>query len=253
MHLLFDLLTLQLSKLSYFILTMMERTVVNCVLIVYFLAATAALPPVSEKEEVHIRETKIQILRELLYNCTKVSLPAEKKTSDLAQLDKRYNALKKHYIRCKTPPTTTSTTILPPTTTLSPALQNCRDATNFSQPWRKDGNNHLPKDYNYNGYACDMTSALKWFRFTGAAGTQMLNRCPTTSCGTFFPYWTEDRMPTTVGVETTISAYTRNVYEVCRKQHRVDVKVIRCSSAADYIYRYSGPIRDSCFHAFCGM
>ncbi|XP_067946628.1 oncoprotein-induced transcript 3 protein-like [Watersipora subatra] len=204
-----------------------------------------------------VAQLHIQIIAQCPDHETKVKRESVLETQlDILAQYKQYligelNKCRRFHVRTTPKPTT-----LPPTTTISAALSHCMTATNLKQPWRKDGNNGQPKIDNYNGHACDLSSKLQWFRFTGAAGSRMLNRCPTTSCGSYFPYWTEDPMPRMVGVEKTISAYTHDPHELnayfCQKTQRVDLKVIRCSRS-DYIYKYIGPYKDYCFHTFCGM
>ena len=51
--------------------------------------------------------------------------------------------------------------------------QECLHATNLTEPWRMDhnGSNIRPfGPHTSSGYACDLYSHLRWFRFTGKAG-----------------------------------------------------------------------------------
>ena len=55
----------------------------------------------------------------------------------------------------------------------------------------------LPGDYN-----CDkeLTQDRIWFRFSGDAGTQLLNTCPKDlSCGSHGGFWSDAQMPEKVG------------------------------------------------------
>ena len=75
----------------------------------------------------------------------------------------------------------------------------------------------------------------------------MLDKCPKeTSCGTRHPYWTDDAMPDSVGIPTTVKAYTVEGNNC--KAHPIAVQVIRCSRTShDFVYRYAGE-----YAGFCG-
>ena len=86
----------------------------------------------------------------------------------------------------------------------------------------------------------------------------MLNKCPRGySCGTSLPVWTDEPMPTIIGIPTIITAYgsaSLNYITKC-KIFTTQVEVMRCSLTTDHdlIYRYRGIHVDSCSTAFCGM
>ena len=91
-----------------------------------------------------------------------------------------------------------------------------------------------------------------WFRFTGAAGNIMLNRCPPAySCGTNVGMWTDERMPTLVGVQSSINAY-RSWSRNC-KYFTKRVSVMKCSTNNnfDFIYKYASDT--VCTLGFCGI
>ena len=97
-------------------------------------------------------------------------------------------------------------------------------------------------------------------------GTRLLNTCPLRhSCGTWYPYWSDDVPPTAVGVPATIIAYMSATYsDDCKfypEEYSRKLQVMRCSLSTphDLIYKYipSGVGRDvykdTCLYAFCGM
>lgn len=164
-------------------------------------------------------------------------------------------------------PTARTIPIIPDTTpdpgrTIDPALLSlypieCLQATNFTQMWRRDaaGKNYKPGGYHsLSGYTCDLHNDLKWFRFAGAAGNRMLNSCPQDqSCGTYYPIWSDSKIPETVGVRKIVKAYMS--YRGNCEAYTKYVEVMKCSSS-DIIYRYTSPVADSkyrCRQAFCGM
>ena len=86
-------------------------------------------------------------------------------------------------------------------------------------------------------------------------GTHMLDTCPpSNSCGAVDPLWTNDVMPTRVGVVTKIIAYISFGLDDCMGLAR-DLKAIRCSlrTEHDFVYKYTGFYASQCKQAFCGM
>ena len=66
------------------------------------------------------------------------------------------------------------------------------------------------------------------FLFTYVLGNRMLDRCIALfNCGTLFPMWTEDAMPSKVAQKHNITAYITRVYD-CRFEGR-KLEVMRCS------------------------
>ena len=140
----------------------------------------------------------------------------------------------------------------------------CQQAKTYKDSWRKDhgGRSIRPGGaYSYGGHKCDFGDRPpKWFRFSGAAGNRMLNKCPPIrSCGTLYPYWTDAKMPSQVGVETTVYVYGSGGVQIgsvllgnC-KVFRRKLKVMRCSTKAnDFIYKPYDSL-GTCAEAFCGM
>lgn len=134
----------------------------------------------------------------------------------------------------------------------------CLTVTNLTDPSRLDTNGRILTPggpHSEDGFACDLRTDLAWFRFAGAAGHQMLNTCPETqSCGTKIPYWTNDTMPTAVGVATKVTAYGVDSSNNCHA-YRLEIEVIKCSLTTDYdfIYRQPHAYFGICNRAFCGM
>ena len=155
----------------------------------------------------------------------------------------------------QTTPTTTKLT----TPTTRPPTQpfDCQQAVSYTQSWRRDhkGSNIKPGGlYSSGGYACDLNiNSPQWFRFSGAAGTHMLDSCPKRkSCGAYYPLWTDERMPTQIGVEAIVKVYGVDVG--CKTLTR-SIKVMRCSwnSPHDLIYKQTNDYTHNCIEAFCGM
>ena len=151
--------------------------------------------------------------------------------------------------------TTTSTTAATITTSSPPQLQKCRSALNLTEAWRQDhnGSRIIPNG----SQACDTRTMVShgrpWFRFTAAAGSMLLNRCPPAySCGTNAPLWSNDTMPSVVGVVSNISVY--GSWGGNCKHSTLLVSVMRCSDETpnDFIYSYFDSFI-GCNYAFCGM
>ncbi|KAF6016429.1 hypothetical protein EB796_025270 [Bugula neritina] len=160
----------------------------------------------------------------------------------------------------RTTPKPRSTTRRPTTTTVDPNQPiECREAETFTEPWRLEHNGQDIKgngSHNYNGYACDLHADTRWFRFGGAAGNRLLDSCPKyKSCGSLYPLWSDEPMPTKVGVVSTIKMYAV-VGNNCKKA-ALDLQVMRCSPRKnDYIYVTAKPSvkkNYKCSDAFCGM
>ena len=140
-------------------------------------------------------------------------------------------------------------------TTTANFFDTCQNAYNYTEPWRRDHNGSGLKPggpHSERGYACDLYESPQWFRFSGEAGTHMLDTCPKSlSCGTMSPLWTDSGMPEEVG--TVVMAKVFGVVENNCKGFYWIMKIIRCSwdTPNDLIYfvkSYKG-----CNTAFCGM
>ena len=182
--------------------------------------------------------------------------------NDLKQL---YASLLKELFECRRAsagaPTSTSLPTKDPATALVSQLEKCKETLNLTESWRRGefGLQFKPDGPNSeDGYACDAGIGNRWFRFTGLAGTRILNSCPprSNSCGTRTPYLTDEPMPTQVGVETTIKAYGEENRRC--KAHETTLKVMKClvNNKEFYIYQRTNeePKKPyTCSMAFCGM
>ena len=82
----------------------------------------------------------------------------------------------------------------------------------------------------------------------------MLDKCPEYhSCGTGYPYWTDETPPQAVGVTANISSYAVKGDDC--KDYGIPLQVMRCSWTSDHdlIYKYVGFYSSFCLDAFCGM
>lgn len=166
-----------------------------------------------------------------------------------------YQMLAEKLAECRNKPATPQTTTLP--ALLAPIPDECKTAINLTESWRKDRNGTQIKPIN-NGYSCDtgpmVNNGRPWFRFTGAAGTRLLDTCPMLfSCGTFAPLWSISPMPADVGVQTPITVYgSRRPFYECN-YYNLKAVVLRCSTKTnDFVYKYSDP-ETACAFGFCGM
>ena len=151
--------------------------------------------------------------------------------------------------------TTSKTTSEPTTTTtFAPWPAECVNAINLTESWRLDHSGSWIKPINGQPN-CDTTDMINsgrpWFRFSGSAGTKLLNSCPPKlSCGTGVALWSNSTMPLAIGVVTRFTA--QGSVSNCTRHPR-QVSVMRCSSApSDFVYKYEDSSKD-CWIGFCGM
>ena len=189
----------------------------------------------------------------LIYSLLDKECPGWKNTNkqkrnvigSLHQLDVEktlYNKLFDKLIKCRGTKNATSTL----SSTLDPIkanIEECKNAINFTESWRLDhaGRNLRAGGYlSRNRYACDIYTK-EWFRFSGAAGSRMLNTCPAhKSCGTYAPYWTDEKMPVKVGESLDVKVYYTS-QDKCRAGYKA-LSVIRCSEKPnDLIHKYNLP------------
>lgn len=151
--------------------------------------------------------------------------------------------------------TTTTTTGTPTTQTTVATPAVCFKALNLTESWRLDHKQSGIRPAN-NNYNCDTKSMIAagrpWFRFTGGAGNKLADTCiPYYSCGASGVLWSNDTMPSKVGVISSFSVYA-NAGNSC-SDFTWRASVMRCSgSAHDFIYRYDDA-KDNCNYGFCGM
>lgn len=132
----------------------------------------------------------------------------------------------------------------------------CENALDLTEGWRQDhkGSRILPRNNWYNSDTEDMIeSGRPWFRFSGDAGNKLLNECvPRLSCGSLGALWSDDNMPTVVGVVTPINVYGKWGDDCRAPWYTKNMSVVRCSTSPhDYVYRYDGD--RSRWLGFCGM
>ena len=86
-----------------------------------------------------------------------------------------------------------------------------------------------------------------WYRFQGAAGTQMVTTCPSMNrCGAIFTGWLSNGHPTvTEGIVFRIVCF-RKFTDCCKE--KVTIQVKNCGSY--YIYKWYGP--QSAQSRYCG-
>lgn len=140
-----------------------------------------------------------------------------------------------------------------------PLPYECENAVNLTESWRLDHNASDIKptinNHNQYWYNCDSEDMIKagrpWFRFSESAGNKLADWCiPHDSCGTSVSLWSDDTMPSDVGVVTAFSVYGE--YEGNCKNWAFNASVVRCSDAAgDFAYKYDDDY--GCFLGFCGM
>ena len=224
----------------------------------------------------NLSELELNFQLNILHNklseeCPSYSVSKQKLNSQLvaAHLEMKkywFNSLLQKLEQCikinaqeltSTPLTSTSEKLTTPATIPIQPVE-CQQAVNYTQSWRRDykGSEIRPGGlHSSGGHACDLNiNSTQWFRFSGAAGTHMLDSCPKwLSCGTVYPYWTDERMPTIVGVEATVLVYGTSRSNC--KGYTNKVQVMRCSwdSPNDLIYKYNSRYTGKCATAFCGM
>ena len=158
-----------------------------------------------------------------------------------------YHKLFQQFIKCKKEAASKTTTT--PETLEIP--RQCRVASNRTDSWRNFDKGKYTKIRKH----CDIDeTSTEWFRFSGAAGNRMLNKCPKTSgCGVEISYWTDEKMPKVVGLIAEVIVYGQKGTNCAYKTKRI--RVTKCSQKAnDYIYRQlSEKTNTTCSEAFCGM
>ena len=249
------------------------------VLVVVVLAAicvsfnSSALLDESEERQLNFYRAQVRITSEILISEECPSFTAQKQediqntTSQIDKLKSLSDQLLQILVECRRKRNNIGETTAKPTTptivsstkvaTTKPQPTECQNAVNYTESWRRDhlGTNVRPIGlHSQRGYACDLgVSSNFWFRFTGEAGNQMLNKCPRIrSCGAFKPLWTDEKMPDAIGVETDVKVY--GVGRLKCKQLTLVVKAMRCSWNTDYdiIFKQTTNVKRNCYYSFCG-
>lgn len=207
--------------------------------------------------EYHIR---LEVQKELYEDLVKILIDCRaSQTSTASQSSTTSKPATTTTPQTRAPPTTSTKTTVPPTT-LPSIPEECRLAINLNETWRQDhkGSNIKPitKGHFYN---CDtvvmVNGGRPWFRFVGAAGNKLMDKpVPKYSCGTEFPFYSLDPMPTRVGRAMHMSVYVAG--DRSGHQSRA-MNVIKCSTREnDFVYRYISntlPQSIRCNYGFCGM
>ena len=145
---------------------------------------------------------------------------------------------------------TSAVTTHPP----SPVPVECIEAVNLTQSWRSDANGSAIKPDGTTPN-CDTHSMYydgrPWFRFLGAAGNRLLDRCPPpSSCGTDGAMWSDATMPTVEGERKLVTVY--GSWTKGCKDFTYHLSVLKCSrDVNDYVYRHEGD--NICWRGYCGM
>ena len=138
--------------------------------------------------------------------------------------------------------------------TSAPVPEECQTAINLTEAWRRDHTGSYIKPINGN-YNCDPGTMIgqgrPWFRFAGDAGNRLTDTCPPRfSCGSIVALWSDDAMPTVIGVNKTITVnglFNGN----CKHYDPQPVRVMKCSDKPyDLVYKYAG--NWWCNVGFCG-
>lgn len=130
-------------------------------------------------------------------------------------------------------------------------MDPCGSAIVLTDYWRKVYNSS-----ERHRYECDPkrmnNQGRPWFRFSGAAGSKLMNTCPPRySCGSNVALWSNAVMPTKAGEEIQIPIFGE--YNDGCNQYRGTVLVRKCSTKTnDFVYKYTSK-NQTCFMAFCGM
>ena len=119
-------------------------------------------------------------------------------------------------------------------------MDGCTNYTVLSEADRAQGNT----SHYYS--RCDNNLITGWYRFQGAAGDRMPDKCvPRYRCGTMYPGWLNGTHPTVAeGVVTRKVCY--NWYSCC--YYSTIIKVKNCGSY--YVYELQKP--PSCPLRYCG-
>ncbi|XP_020603951.1 oncoprotein-induced transcript 3 protein-like isoform X2 [Orbicella faveolata] len=125
------------------------------------------------------------------------------------------------------------------------AVDGCKNYTVLSEADRAQG--HIVINSNYR---CDRDDLVpRWYRFQGAAGDQMADKCvPENHCGTHYPGWLNGTHPTVAeGVVTRRVCYHNSLLNSCCVWHD-NIRVKNCG--AYFVYELPRP--RYCYTRYCG-
>ena len=120
----------------------------------------------------------------------------------------------------------------------------CQNYQNLTSAYRNvDSSNDL-------NLGCDKGIGPGWFRFQGAAGTQMPTSCPPTlRCNTHAPGWLNGEHPTVTSGEVTMEVCFHWLGSCCH--FSINIKVKNCGSFYVYYFK-STPNDGHCELRYCG-
>ena len=108
-----------------------------------------------------------------------------------------------------------------------------------------DADRHV--DYGNIQNLCDSSIAIEWYRFTGDAGTAMLDTCPEINhCNCNVPGWLSEPHPTVADGIVTRKVCYRWISSCCDWENTIDV--LNCGDF--YIYKLVPP--SICHSRYCG-
>ncbi|KAL9960980.1 hypothetical protein ACROYT_G029852 [Oculina patagonica] len=118
------------------------------------------------------------------------------------------------------------------------------------QKYQTLSNGDRKNTYSAGLFTCDSSLGPAWFRFEGAAGTEMATSCvPINRCGTHAPGWLNGAHPT-LAEGVVIRRVCFNYYSNCC-QWAINIQVQNCSDF--FIYYISGtPPEHTCHLRYCG-
>ena len=122
-------------------------------------------------------------------------------------------------------------------------MDGCQNYTVLSEADRAQGNTLQ------NNLRCDHNLVTSWYRFQGAAGDRMLDKCVVQfRCGTTSPGWLNGTHPTVAeGVVTRKVCYTSWRYSCCSWSNIIKVK----NCGAFYVYELQRT-PEWCIDRYCG-
>ena len=123
-------------------------------------------------------------------------------------------------------------------------VDGCNNYTVLSETDRAQG--HI--EINPSNYRCDSDDLVPgWYRFQGAAGYQMADKCvPVNHCGTHYPGWLNGSHPTVAEGVVTRGVCFSSFYHCCNWYENIRVK--NCGE----FFVYQLPKTYNCYTRYCG-